>query len=147
MNVKEFYAAIGGNYEKALQTLMNEAFVLKMLKKFAAGDYYDELKKAREDEDITHTFAITHTLKGVAGNLCLTPVFERLPRSAKRRAIKKTAWMSRRKWMALSRRHFPSSRKSKKQISKSLRAIQQSQRDSSGQIHLLAGLFRLCTLI
>ena len=77
MNVKEFYDAIGGNYEKALQTLMNEAFVLKMLKKFAAGDYYDELKKAREDEDITHTFAITHTLKGVAGNLCLTPVFEK----------------------------------------------------------------------
>lgn len=30
-----------------------------------------------EENDVTHVFAITHTLKGVAGNLCLTPVFEK----------------------------------------------------------------------
>ena len=77
MSVKEFYAAIGGDYDRALQMLMNDAFVLKLLKKFAEGNYYDELKKAREDEDITHTFAITHTLKGVAGNLSLSPVYEK----------------------------------------------------------------------
>lgn len=77
MNVKEFYSQIGGDYDRAIQMLMNDAFVLKLLKKFAEGNYYDELKKARDENDVTHIFAITHTLKGVAGNLCLTPVFEK----------------------------------------------------------------------
>ena len=77
MSVKEFYGAIGGNYEKALQTLMNDTFVLKLLKKFAEGNYYDELKKARDENDIPHIFAITHTLKGVAGNLSLSPIYEK----------------------------------------------------------------------
>ena len=77
MNVKEFYAAIGGHYEKALQTLMNDGFITKLLKKFAEGNYYDELKNAREENDATHIFAITHTLKGVAGNLSLTAIYEK----------------------------------------------------------------------
>ena len=77
MNVKEFYAAIGGQYEKALQTLMNDAFITKLLKKFAEGNYYDELKNAREENDAAHIFAITHTLKGVAGNLSLTAIYEK----------------------------------------------------------------------
>lgn len=77
MSVKEFYGAIGGNYEKALQTLMNDTFVLKLLKKFSEGNYYDELKKARDENDVPHIFAITHTLKGVAGNLSLTPIYEK----------------------------------------------------------------------
>ena len=75
MSVKEFYAAIGGNYDRALQTLMNDVFITKLLKKFAEGSYYDELRKAREDNDVPHTFAITHTLKGVAGNLSLSPIY------------------------------------------------------------------------
>ena len=77
MNVKEFYAAIGGDYDRALQMLMNDAFITKLLKKFAEGSYYDELRKAREDNDVPHTFAITHTLKGVAGNLSLSPIYEK----------------------------------------------------------------------
>ena len=77
MSVKEFYAAIGGDYDRALQMLMNDAFVLKLLKKFAEGNYYDELKKARGENDIPHIFAITHTLKGVAGNLSLSPIYEK----------------------------------------------------------------------
>lgn len=77
MSVKEFYAAIGGDYDRALQMLMNDAFVLKLLKKFSEGNYYDELKKARDENDVPHIFAITHTLKGVAGNLSLTPIYEK----------------------------------------------------------------------
>ena len=77
MSVKEFYAAIGGDYDRALQTLMNDAFVLKFLKKFSEGNYYDELKKARDENDVPHIFAITHTLKGVAGNLSLSPIYEK----------------------------------------------------------------------
>ena len=77
MGVKEFYAAIGGDYDRALQMLMNDVFITKLLKKFAEGNYYDELRKAREDNDVPHTFAITHTLKGVAGNLSLSPIYEK----------------------------------------------------------------------
>ena len=77
MSVKEFYVSIGGDYDRALQMLMNDAFITKLLKKFAEGSYYDELRKAREDNDVPHTFAITHTLKGVAGNLSLSPIYEK----------------------------------------------------------------------
>ena len=77
MSVKEFYVSIGGDYDRALQMLMNDAFITKLLKKFAEGNYYDELRKAREDNDVPHTFAITHTLKGVAGNLSLSPIYEK----------------------------------------------------------------------
>ena len=77
MSVKEFYAAIGGDYDRALQMLMNDVFITKLLKKFSEGSYYDELKKARDENDIPHIFAITHTLKGVAGNLSLSPIYEK----------------------------------------------------------------------
>ena len=77
MGVKEFYVSIGGDYDRALQMLMNDVFITKLLKKFAEGNYYDELRKAREDNDVPHTFAITHTLKGVAGNLSLSPIYEK----------------------------------------------------------------------
>ena len=77
MNVKEFYEAIGGDYTRATQTLMNDMFIQKMLNKFASGNYLDELKNARAEEDVAYLFAITHTLKGVAGNLSLTPVYEK----------------------------------------------------------------------
>ena len=77
MNVKEFYSQIGGDYDRAIQMLMNDAFVLKLLKKFAEGNYYNELKKAHEENDVTHIFAITHTLKGVAGSLSLSPIYEK----------------------------------------------------------------------
>lgn len=42
MSVKEFYAAIGGDYDRAIQMLMNDVFITKLLKKFAEGSYYDE---------------------------------------------------------------------------------------------------------
>ena len=77
MSVKEFYVAIGGDYDRALQMLMNDVFITKLLKKFAEGSYYDELRKARENNDVPHIFAITHTLKGVAGNLSLSPIYEK----------------------------------------------------------------------
>lgn len=74
MNVKEFYESIGGNYSKALETMMFDGFIIKMLNKFLQSTTYNDLLEASKPLDIPHIFNVTHMLKGVAGNLALTPL-------------------------------------------------------------------------
>ena len=74
MDVKQFYDTIGGNYAKALETMMNDAFIQRMLIKFLDSTTHNDLVKAYNDKDIQGIFNVTHMLKGVAGNLSLTPL-------------------------------------------------------------------------
>ncbi len=77
MLVKEFYDTIGGNYNKAIETLMNDDFIKRMLMKFSHSEILNDLIKAYQNNDMKGIFAATHTLKGVAGNLSLTPLYEK----------------------------------------------------------------------
>lgn len=74
MDVKQFYETIGGNYSKALETMMNDDFVRRMLLKFLDSSTYNDLLDASKNKDIQGIFNVTHMLKGVAGNLSLTPL-------------------------------------------------------------------------
>ncbi len=74
MDVKQFYDAIGGNYQRALETMMNDEFVKRMLLKFLNSSSYSDLLEAFRNKDIQTIFNVTHMLKGVAGNLSLTPL-------------------------------------------------------------------------
>ena len=74
MDVKQFYETIGGNYAKALETMMNDAFIQRMLIKFLDSTTYTDLLKAADGKDVQGIFNVTHMLKGVAGNLSLTPL-------------------------------------------------------------------------
>ena len=76
MNVKEFYDAVGGDYQKALQIMMNDAFIERMLAKFFANNAYRDIITGYENKDYQAIFSASHSLKGVAGNLSLTPLFE-----------------------------------------------------------------------
>lgn len=40
------------------------------------NDEFDLLKKAVEDNDLKNAFELAHTMKGVYGNLGLTPLYE-----------------------------------------------------------------------
>ena len=75
MTVKEFYDAIGGDYAKAKDTLYSDQFISGLLKKFLMGNYYNGLVRANALKDVSEIFNVTHTLKGVAGNLSLTPLY------------------------------------------------------------------------
>ena len=52
----------------------NEAFYLKMIEKAMQGDSCENLKAAVESGDLARGFEIAHSLKGVTGNLALTPI-------------------------------------------------------------------------
>lgn len=76
MNVKQFYQETNSNYESALTLLMNDAFIERMVKKFMENNSYNALIEAYKANDIKQVFNYAHALKGVAGNLSLTKLFE-----------------------------------------------------------------------
>jgi len=77
MTVKELYDSIGGNYEKAVQTMMNDAFIVRMLSKFIAKNAYADIIASYEQMKVREVFEASHSLKGVSGNLSLTSLYEK----------------------------------------------------------------------
>ena len=76
MNVKQFYIEINGNYDNAVAIMMNDALISRMLNKFMSNNSCENMVSLYEQKDYRSLFAASHTLKGVAGNLALTPLFE-----------------------------------------------------------------------
>lgn len=76
MNVKQFYIETNGDYDKALSLMMNDILIAKLLGKFIANNSCDQLINAYENKNYRDVFSSSHALKGVAGNLSLTPLFE-----------------------------------------------------------------------
>ncbi|MCR5626357.1 MAG: Hpt domain-containing protein [Lachnospiraceae bacterium] len=71
--LKEF----GADTAEGLNRCMNnEAFYLKMVGMGLADKRFDELKTALESKDYDEAFEIVHALKGVLGNLALTPLYD-----------------------------------------------------------------------
>lgn len=77
MTVKELYDSIGGNYNTALQTMMSDAFIMRMLNKFVDNNSYNDTIISYEKKDFRGVFTASHSLKGVSGNLSLTPLYEK----------------------------------------------------------------------
>ena len=77
MTVKELYDSFGGNYNTALQTMMSDAFIMRMLGKFIEKNSYQEIISGYENKNFQAVFAASHSLKGVSGNLSLTPLYEK----------------------------------------------------------------------
>ena len=76
MNVKQFYIDVNGDYNDALRRMMNDVLIVRMIAKFMSSDSIHSLISLYENKDYRGVFASAHTLKGVAGNLSLTPLFE-----------------------------------------------------------------------
>ena len=67
----------GNDVDSALRRFVgNEAMYIKFLKRFADDKSYSEMKEAVEKNDMGNAFVAAHTLKGVAGNLGLTKLFD-----------------------------------------------------------------------
>lgn len=71
MELKTFYAAVGGDHAAVLSRLPGEALVRRFLHKFPADPAYNELKAALTAEDLPTAFRAAHTIKGTATNLGL----------------------------------------------------------------------------
>lgn len=69
MTLKEFYAAVGGDYDATLNRIPKESMVLRFAKKYADDKTYLQLTEAVNAQDWETAFRASHTLKGVAQNL------------------------------------------------------------------------------
>ena len=71
----------GANVDEGLVRCMNNADFYIRLVKMSLGDAgFDNLKKAVEAGDLDAAFEAAHALKGVLGNLALTPMYEPVSR-------------------------------------------------------------------
>ena len=69
MTLKEFYAAVGVDYDATLNRIPKESMVLRFVKKYADDKTYAQLTEAVKAQDWETAFRASHTLKGVAQNL------------------------------------------------------------------------------
>lgn len=70
--LKEF----GVNTDEGLsRCLNNEEFYFRMIRLAASDTGFNKLKDAVENHDLATAFEAAHALKGVLGNLSITPLF------------------------------------------------------------------------
>ena len=71
--LKEF----GADTDEGLARCMNnEDFYLKMVGMGIADERFESIRGVLEAKDYTTAFDMAHALKGVLGNLALTPIYE-----------------------------------------------------------------------
>ena len=67
----------GADVEQGLQRCMNnEAFYLRLVGMAVGDASFDKLRAAVDAGDLAAAFEAAHALKGVLGNLALTPAYE-----------------------------------------------------------------------
>ena len=71
MTLREFYGAVGGDYEDVIDRLHSEDIVLHFLQRFISDPVFDELQAAIDSGDQQKAFTIIHTFKGTCINLGL----------------------------------------------------------------------------
>ena len=72
-NLKQY----GANTEEALNRCMNnEMLYLRLVDRFLSQNTFPDLKSAVEKGDLEGAFHVAHSLKGVIGNLSLTPLYD-----------------------------------------------------------------------
>lgn len=75
MDIKKFYLDTGSDYNAALGIMMNDMLIERMIKKFMDNNSYQAIIDAYEANNIKEVFALSHSFKGVTGNLALTKLF------------------------------------------------------------------------
>lgn len=71
MTLKELYAQIDGDYDKAMQVLRIEKLMDKHIKKLPANTIFNDLENAGKNMDGVALFESSHAIKGVCSNLGL----------------------------------------------------------------------------
>ncbi|MCR4656881.1 MAG: Hpt domain-containing protein [Lachnospiraceae bacterium] len=77
MNIREMYSAIGADYNEVAGRLMdNEAFIIRLVKKYEQDTNCEKLETALKDEDYGDAFDAVHSLKGLSANLGFTRLYK-----------------------------------------------------------------------
>lgn len=72
MNVREFYAAVGGDYDEAMGRLLTEKRIVKYLRKLPETGDVAGMNTAFASGNWEDAFRFSHNVKGVSLNLSLT---------------------------------------------------------------------------
>ena len=76
MNIEKL-RELGANVDEGLERCMGmEDFYLEMIELGLSDDRFEALGKALEEGKLDDAFEHAHALKGVVGNLALTPLYE-----------------------------------------------------------------------
>ena len=76
MNIEKL-RELGANVDEGLERCMGmEDFYLEMIELGLSDDRFEDLGKALEEGNLDRAFEDAHALKGVVGNLALTPLYE-----------------------------------------------------------------------
>lgn len=75
MNIKKFYEDTNSNYNAALSIMMNDMLIERMIKKFMENNSYNAIIDAYNAKNIKEVFVLSHSFKGVTGNLALTSLY------------------------------------------------------------------------
>ena len=76
MNIEQVYEAAGADYAEAIARLGKPERVQKFALKLPKDDSMANLRAAVESGDVATSFRMAHTLKGVAGNLSFTALYQ-----------------------------------------------------------------------
>lgn len=76
MNIKEFYDGIGVDNKEIMRRFGQEERIKKFLRMFLRDTTEASLEKAFEENNMKEAFLHAHTMKGVALNLSLQPLFQ-----------------------------------------------------------------------
>lgn len=67
----------GANVDEGLGRCMgNEALYLKLVNTIPSEKNFETLKKSLDNNDLESAFDAAHALKGITGNLALTPLYD-----------------------------------------------------------------------
>ena len=77
--------------EGLTRCMNNQTFYFKMLKMGLANDQFEKLESALAANNFEEAFEAAHALKGVLGNLALTPIYKPLAEMTEMLRAKKDA--------------------------------------------------------
>ena len=77
--------------EGLTRCMNNQTFYLKMLKMGLGNDQFEKLDQALSANNIDEAFEAAHALKGVLGNLAITPIYKPLAEMTEMLRAKKSA--------------------------------------------------------
>ena len=77
--------------EGLTRCMNNQKFYFRMISLGLSNDSFEKLGKALEENNLDEAFEAAHALKGVIGNLALTPIYTPLSEMTEMLRAKKTA--------------------------------------------------------
>ena len=75
MNLEQFYAEVGGNYEDVKKHLMSDGIIKRFLLKFPDDKSFQTLEESLKSGAVEEAFRAAHTLKGLCLNLGFSDLY------------------------------------------------------------------------